>query len=671
MHALSRPHAVRFTRWTIAAALAFTAPLACADGVGWFTTDQVNAGRWAYEQRCGVCHGVNLEGSGAPALRGTQFNAQWNGKTLAQFYSYVHSQMPLGAAGSLKGQDYVNVVSYILSRSGIPAGTQKLTMRSPMARVMVLSDAETATAPSSAAPAGLFVMGALVGTVRQPTTSRPTQGELDGADAATGSWLMYNKGYRGERYSTLARINATNAGRMRALCMYQLGELGTFSTGPVVYDGILYATTHLGTYAIDATTCEKKWSQHHLAVGPEMNATNKGVAIAAGRVVRGTQDGFLFALDAKTGDLLWKRQIADWRVGEGIGAAPTIWNGLVYIAKAGGDWGIQGRMMAFRLEDGAPAWNFDLVPTGNQANADTWKTPGSAEHGGGASWVAYALDRETGTIYIPVGNPGPDYQRAMRQGTNLYTISVVALDAKAGTIQWWYQLRANDDHDWDATNVSLFDAGGRKLVAASGKQGILHVVDRTNGKVVFKLPVTTTLNQDVPLTPEGVRVCPVAGVQWNGAAHSPKTGLLYINAIDWCTVFKLGPEPKWEATVPYTGLANGWGTNDPTDRWSGWINAIDPRKGTMAWRIRTPSPMYAAITPTAGDLLFTGDLEGNFITLDARHGKELYRFNTGGPIAGGVVTWEQKGKQYVAVASGHSGGSIPVSGSTTIVVFGQ
>jgi alcohol dehydrogenase (cytochrome c) len=250
------------------AASVVVASVAHADGVGWFTNDQVNTGRWAYEQRCAVCHGQNLEGGGAPALRGAQFNAQWNGKTLQQFYSYVHTQMPLGAAGSLKGQDYVNVVAYILSRSGIPAGTQKLTMRSPMGRVMVLSDAQTAAAPSSAAPATPVVMGALVGTVKTPTTSTPTQAELDAADAATGNWLMYNKGYRGERYSTLSRIDATNAGGMRAVCMFQLGELGTFSTGPVVYDGILYATTHLGTYAIDATTCAKRWEYQHVAVGP-------------------------------------------------------------------------------------------------------------------------------------------------------------------------------------------------------------------------------------------------------------------------------------------------------------------------------------------------------------------------------------------------------------------
>ncbi len=652
-----------------AVALALTVGTARADGTGWFTADQVSAGRWAYEQRCATCHGADLDGSGAPALKGTAFNAQWNGKTLQQFYWYVHSQMPLGAAGTLKGQDYANVVAFILSRSGLRAGTEKLTVRSPMGRVMELTDAQSAAAPRSTAPTAPLVMGALIGTLHQPTSNRPTQAELDGADAATGSWLMYNKGYRGERYSTLTRVNTATAKNLRAVCMFQLGELGTFSTGPVVYDGMLYATTHLGTYAIDASTCERKWTHHHVAVGPEMNATNKGVALHAGRVIRGTQDGFLYALDAKTGAMLWKRQIADWRIGEGIGAAPTVWNGLVYIAKAGGDWGIQGRLMAFKVEDGSPAWHFDLIPTGNETGADTWQTPGSAQHGGGAAWTAYALDRETGTIFLPVGNPGPDYQRAMRKGDNLFTISVVALDAKAGTLKWWYQLRANDDHDWDATNVSLFDSRGRKLLATSGKQGILHVVDRASGKLVFKLPVTTVLNQDVPLTAEGVRVCPGAGVQWNGAAHSPVTGLLYINAIDWCTVFKLGKEPTWEATVPYTGLANGFGTNDPTSQWAGWINAVDPKTGKMAWRVKTPSPMYAAITSTAGGVLFTGNLEGEFLVLDARNGKSLYRFNTGGPIAGGIVTWEQQGRQYVAVASGHSGGSIPVSGSTTIVVF--
>jgi len=646
------------------------AEIALADGTAFFSSEQVSQGRWEYSQKCAVCHGAQLQGGGAPALKGHAFNTQWNGHSLQDFYNYVHQNMPLGQGGALNSQEYADIVAYILAQNGLPAGNERLTPTSPMDRALDLVAATAAPAAAATAASGQVKIGELYGPLQQPSTHKPTQAELDAADTDTSSWLMYNKGYRGQRYSLLKTINTTNAAKLRPICMFQLGELGTFSTGPVVYDGILYATTHLGTYAIDATTCKKLWSHQHVAQGPEMNATNKGVAIADGRVIRGTQDGFLYALDAKTGAPLWMRQVADWSIGEGIGAAPIVWNDIVYVAKAGGDWGIRGRLMAFKVADGSLAWAFDLIPLGDATGANTWEKPGSAEHGGGAAWVTYALDRETGTLFVPVGNPGPDYHKDMRPGANLFTISTVALDARTGKVKWWYQLRANDDHDWDATVVTLFDAGGRKLVATAGKEGILHVVGRDDGKLVFKLPMTTVLNHDAPITAEGVRVCPVAGVQWNGPAYSPVTGLLYVNAIDWCTVFRLGPDPKWVATIPYTGLANGWGSNDPTTQWSGWINAVDPKSGKMAWRIHTPTPMYAALTPTAGNVLFTGDLNGNFLALDARNGKTLYSFDTGGPIAGGIVTYERNGRQYVAVASGHSGGSIPLSGSTTIVIFG-
>ena len=643
---------------------------AFGDGTAFFSSEQVSQGRWEYSQKCSVCHGAQLEGRGAPPLKGRTFNSQWNGHSLRDFYDYIHQNMPLGQGGALNTQEYADIVAYILAQNGLPAGSERLTPQSPMDRALDLVAATAAPAAAATAASGQIKLGELYGPLAQPSTRGPMQAELDAADTDTSSWLMYNKGYRGQRYSRLKSINTANAAKLRPICMLQLGELGTFSTGPVVYDGVLYATTHLGTYAIDATTCKKLWSHQHVAQGPEMNATNKGVAIAGGRVIRGTQDGFLYALDAKTGAPLWVRQVADWSIGEGIGAAPIVWNDVVYVAKAGGDWGIRGRMMAFSVADGALLWSFDLIPTGNETGANTWEKPDSAEHGGGAAWVTYALDRDTGTLFVPVGNPGPDYHKDLRPGANLFTISTVALDARSGKLKWWYQLRPNDDHDWDATVVSLFETGDRKLVATAGKEGILHVVDRDHGKLVFKLPMTTVENHDAPITAEGVRVCPVAGVQWNGPAYSPLTALLYVNAIDWCTVFRLGPDPTWVATIPYTGLANGWGTNDPTSQWSGWINAVDPRRGKMAWRIHTPTPMYAALTPTAGNVLFTGDLNGNFLALDARNGNTLYSFDTGGPIAGGIVTYERKGRQYIAVASGHSGGSIPLSGSATIVIFG-
>ncbi len=644
--------------------------VALADGTGWYTSEQVAQGRWEYSQKCGVCHGQQLQGAGAPALKGKTFNQQWDGKKLSGFYGYVHTNMPLGLGASLPSQEYADIVAFLLAQSGLPAGTDKFTPYSPMDRILELNAAAAAGGTVAAAAPGEISIGRLYGKLAQPTTMTPTQAELDAADTATDNWLMYNKGYRGERYSTLTQIDRANAGSLKPVCMFQLGELGTFSTGPVMYDGILYVTTHLGTYAIDATSCEKIWTHSHVAQGPEMNATNRGVAIAGGRVIRGTQDGFLYALDAKTGAPLWVRQVADWSLGEGIGAAPIVLDDIVYVAKAGGDWGIRGQMMAFHVSDGSLAWSFDLIPKSGERGADTWKTPGSSARGGGAAWVTYALDRDTGTLFVPVANPGPDYKKDMRQGANLFTESLVALDAHSGKLKWWYQLRPNDDHDWDTTVVSLFDSDGRKLVATAGKQGVLHVVSRNDGKLIFKLPVTTLLNQDVPITPEGVRVCPVAGVQWNGAAHSLSTGLVrerdrLVHDI------QDGPRPEVGRNRSLHRACERLGTNDPTREWSGWINAIDAKTGTMAWRVKWPTPMYAAITPTAGDVLLTGDLSGHFLALDARDGKTLYSFPTGGPIAGGVITYEVKGKQYVAVASGFSGGSIPLTGSATVVIFSE
>ncbi|HQR11165.1 MAG TPA: c-type cytochrome, partial [Casimicrobiaceae bacterium] len=265
-----------FSKWLAGGLLLASAQFAGADGTAFFSADQVAQGRFEFSQKCAVCHGAQLQGGGAPALSGRQFSAQWNGKSLKELYSYVHANMPLGQGGDLSSQEYADIVSYVLAQNGLPAGGEKLTPKSPMERVLDLSSSATSGRTMPSAPAGVVTIGKLYGKLAQPTTSRPSQAELDAADASTTDWLMYNKGYRGERYSTLKKINAGNADRLRPVCMYQLGELGTFSTGPVMYDGILYATTHLGTYAIDATSCRKLWTHHHVPQGPEMNATNKG-----------------------------------------------------------------------------------------------------------------------------------------------------------------------------------------------------------------------------------------------------------------------------------------------------------------------------------------------------------------------------------------------------------
>ncbi len=644
---------------------------------GWYTAEQAARGAQDFAANCAGCHGADLSGGAGPALAGQGFLERWGQRTLADLDTFEHSQMPLNAPGSLSAQQYADITSFILQRNGFTAGTaplaqdsRRLLHPSPAARDLQGRLAANAPLPGTAAAAAPSAV-----PVRQPTSAGPTPDEILGADASTTSWPFFNKGLLGYRYSTLAQINAANASDLRVVCAYQVGEVGSFQTGPVMHDGLVYVTTTRGTYAFDAVTCRPAWSHQHVPTGPEVTTNSKGAALAGGRVIRGSQDGHLFALDAKTGTVLWDRVVMDSTKGEFVTAVPIVWNGLVFVGKAGGDWGIVGEMMAFDARDGTKIWGLPMIPTGSQPGADTWPDPAAASRGGGSTWTTYSLDPATGTLFVPVGNPGPDFNNGVRVGANLYTNSVVALDAMTGRLVWWYQLVPNDYHDWDTSTVSLFDGpDGRKLVAAAGKDGVLHVLDRATGALVFKLPVTTRLNVDVPITPEGTRYCPgtVGGVEWNGTAYSPATGHLYVNAVDWCVTSMLGPPPTYVAGEVFTGLKNGFGTFDPADRASGWTNAVNAATGQMGWRYHSPTPMIAAVTPTAGDLLFTGDLNGFFLALHARTGEVLYRFNTGGAIGGGVITYEVAGRQYAAVASGNASRTTwYTAGSATVFVFGS
>lgn len=340
--------------------------------------------------------------------------------------------------------------------------------------------------------------GAAVG---EPATRGPSQDELDRGDVEPAQWLTYNKGYLGYRFSKLAQINADNINKLEVICSFKLGENGSFQNGPIVYDGVLYVTSALATIAIDAATCEKRW-EHQYAAGSLLAHTNKGAAIAGGRVIRGTPDGHLIALDARTGALLWNREIMDATIGEFATAAPLVWNDLVFIGKAGADMGIRGEMMAFRAADGEKVWTFDVIPSPGETGSETWKNPASIEHGGGSTWTSYSLDARAGLLLIPVGNPGPDFDNEVRAGANLFTNSVVALDAATGRLKWWHQLLEADDRDWDASVVAAFDTGdGGKLAAAAGKDGVLHVLDRASGTLRFTAPlVSQYLNCTKPLS---------------------------------------------------------------------------------------------------------------------------------------------------------------------------
>jgi alcohol dehydrogenase (cytochrome c) len=508
--------------------------------------------------------------------------------------------------------------------------------------------------------------------------SGPTQKDLSEAARSTENWLHPNHDYAGLRYVDVKQITAKNVGGLRAVCMYQSKELVPAQTSPIVYNGLLFFTTMHYTIAMDATDCVIRWQHVWKQQGDEPFRTNRGATIKDGKIVRGTNDGHLIALDAKTGELLWSKQIADPKQGYFFSMPPLLYDDLVVIGAAGSEWAAKGWVGAFRLNNGELVWKFDTVPDPGQPGSETWgRDPEIIKHGGGSVWTPFSFDAEKGVVYVPVGNPGPDFYDEARPGINLYTSSLVALDVRRGKIQWYYQTNPHDVHDWDLPQVSpLFrttvNGKTRNVLAASGKDGLLRLIDRDTHEQLYSVPFATRENVDVPLG-DAVHVCPGAlgGAEWNGPAYDPSTNMLFAPANEWCNVIQKDKEPPRFDKGLYLG---GMPHFDPWEKARGRLTAFDASTGKERWRYDSSKPMLAGVTATSAGLLFTGDANGDFLVFEAATGKILYRFRTGGPVAGGVITYQVRGKQYVAAVSGfisdfYAMGGGNEGGTPTVILF--
>jgi alcohol dehydrogenase (cytochrome c) len=504
--------------------------------------------------------------------------------------------------------------------------------------------------------AGFTVLAGAAASPARADTG-PTQAELDAASSNAADWLHTNHDYGGQRFVDAAMITRQNAHTLKPACHHDLGDVYPFPTNPIVHRGVMYLTTPSATVALDAVTCAVRWRHDHVLKAKANWPQNRGVAVKAGKVIRGTRDGYLLALDAETGRLLWERAAADSAKGETFTMPPVVFDDLVLIGPAGSEVPIRGWVGAFRVETGEPAWRFNTVPRPGEPGADTWVTSTTVT-GGGAVWTPFSLDPERGLVFVPVGNPAPDLYGDVRRGANLYTNSLVVLDARTGKLVWHFQASPHDTHDWDLTQVSpLFSAhvqGKRlRLVSVAGKDGLFRVLDRDTHEQVYETAVTRRENVEVPLTPEGVRVCPgpLGGVQWNGPAFSPRTNMLYVPSVDWCATYRKAEELRHIPGQLYMG---GSSILELPDQSRGWLTAIDASTGAVRWRYESRRPMVAAVTVTSADLVFTGELSGNFLVLDARDGTVLGRHEVDGAMTGGIVTYQIDGKQYVAVTSGSS-----------------
>jgi alcohol dehydrogenase (cytochrome c) len=495
--------------------------------------------------------------------------------------------------------------------------------------------------------------------------------ESSGALAAeAAAWPTGNLNYAGDRYAELDGITPKNAALLGEVCRVRVDTGGSFQSGLVLVDGLLYLAARNSTVALDPADCSVAWKSVYAPEGPEPLPVVRGLAFADGRIFRGTTDCRLLALDAKTGSQVWKVKACDSTRGESLSAAPIVWNGMVFIGIAGGDFGVRGRMFAFDAASGREVWRFNTVPALGEFGADTWAGD-SAQTGGGGTWSTYTLDPQNGELFVPVGNPGADFDANPRDGRNLFTNSLVVLDARTGRLKWWYQLSSHDDKDYDlgAAPMLFTLSDGTPAVALGAKDGYLSVVDRRTHKLKFKVAVTTVLNQNLPVTTQILRTCPsvVGGVEWNGPAFDELHRAIVVGAVDWCADISKNGKTEFKPGEMFMGGTFKLVSDPPP---SGWITSVDAASGRVRWRFHADAPVVSGITPTAGGVVFAGDMGGNVYALDSNDGKVLLKYPTGGAVAGGVITYRVGETQYVAATSGNVSRLVwGESGLPSIVIF--
>jgi alcohol dehydrogenase (cytochrome c) len=489
---------------------------------------------------------------------------------------------------------------------------------------------------------------------------------LTGAIAMAQDWTSYGNNALGWRYSELDQINTKTVARLTPQWMYQTNVPGKNETTPLVFDGMMYVTGPANNaWALDAMTGRPIWS-YKKALPANVNLccgqVNRGFARDANTLFKVDLQGTLVALDSKSGTVLWESTLEDYKKGYSATAAPLVVKNLVVTGMAGAEYGTRGFIDAYNVDTGKRVWRVYTVADDASWSGDSWK------RGGGSTWITGTYDPSLNLLYWGTGNPGPDMDGEVRRGDNLYTCSLLAIDADTGKIKWHFQFTPHDLHDWDAIGDPVLAdlvINGRtvKAVMQANRNGFFYALDRTNGKVLVSKAYTRITWTDgidangrpVPIagqepTEEGKRTCPGmgGGHNWQATAYSPTTGLYYFTSTERCMLFY---KTKQEFVEGQWYQASTIGRDEPG---SGRIDAIDPATGKLAWFFETVSGPTGGVLATAGGLVFVGDAEGYLIALDAKTGKAVWRFQTGGTIIAPPVSYALNGRQYIAVAAGQT-----------------
>ncbi|UWQ40974.1 PQQ-dependent methanol/ethanol family dehydrogenase [Leisingera aquaemixtae] len=537
-----------------------------------------------------------------------------------------------------------------------------------------------------------------------------TEDDLKNDQTTTTQVVTNGMGRHLQRYSPLDTLNKDNVANLVPAWAFSLGgekQRGQ-ETQPLIYDGIMYITgSYSRVYAIDVETGREIWQYDaRLPEGilPCCDVVNRGGAIYGDTFYFGTLDARIVALDLKTGDVKWRKKVADYKAGYSMTAAPLIVNGLVITGNSGGEFGIVGEVQARDAETGELVWTRPVIEghmgtfkgedstmTGT-LNAtwpgDMWKT------GGGATWLGGSYDAETDTLVFGAGNPAPWNSHLRNAGTpvegnagdNLYAASRIGIDPANGEIKWHFQTTPREGWDYDGVNevVAYTDRSGNKRFATADRNGFFYVLNRDDGNFVSATPFVKDITwaeridetgrpvfneNNRPGNPadaadgnkgEVIFASPsfLGGKNWMPMAFSQNTGNFYVPSNEWG--MDIWNEPiSYKKGAAYLGA--GFTIKPNYEDHIGSLKAIDPDTGEIKWEYKNDAPLWAGVMTTAGGLVFTGTPEGRFIAFDDETGEELWSFQTGSGIVGQPVTWEQDGVQYVSVVSGW-GGAVPLWG---------
>ena len=501
-----------------------------------------------------------------------------------------------------------------------------------------------------------------------------TADELKNDTSDPSSILTYGMGYGQQRHSSLDMVNADNVGKLAPAWAYSLADTRGQESFPMLYDGVMYVTTHNSTVALDAVTGRQIWKSviEYPAETPRVaccGIVNRGSAIYGGRLFRTTLDAHVIALDMKTGEEVWRTKSIDYKAGYSMTVAPTIADGVLITGISGGEYGIRGYLEGYNPDTGERLWRTYTIPAPGEPGSETWKDGGDAwERGGGPTWLTGSYDPELNTVYWGTGNAA-SWNAGLRPGDNLYTSTILALEPKTGAIKWHYQTSPNDPFDYDATNeLVLATIDGRKVIMQANRNGFFYVLDRTNGELLaapqfidkvnwatgIDLATGRPMDTEVATkarTGEQVTYYPSAfgGKNWSPMAYNPDSNTVFINTFKDVGMQYKAVEPQYRPGVFYFGAEFAWAWPEG-DR--GELRAIDPMTGDVKWADSSALPRLAGVLSTAGNLVFTGGQTGEFEAFNAETGEALWSFNTGSGIVGQPVTWEKDGKQYVTVVNG-------------------